>query len=205
MPMPSNKMELHSFLELLDFYDKFLTNHASKAKELYRLLEKYVKWKWEDQHSQAVLQLKREIANATRLAHFDQRKQSVVSCDASPYGVGAVLAQLNDAGNENPTIFISKTLGKAGRNYSQSDRMGLTVMFAMDQSHGYITGQHVTVTTDHQPLLGILSANYPVTAVLSPCIRWSVKLSAYDYDLVYRHGKDNQNVDALSKLPLPEI
>lgn len=205
MPMPSNKMELQSFLGLLAFYDRFLPNRASKAKDLYRLLEKDVKWKWEDQHSQAVLQLKRDITDTTRLTHFDERKQLVVSCDASPYGVGAVLSKSNDDGTEDPIIFTSRTLGKAERNYSQLDREGLAIMFAMDRFHQYIAGRHVTVTTDHQPLLGILGANSPVPAVLSPRMRrWCVKLSAYDYDLVYRPGKDNQNADALSRLPLPE-
>ncbi|KHJ44496.1 hypothetical protein D918_05161 [Trichuris suis] len=37
---------------------------------------------------------------------------------------------------------------------------------------------------------------------MSPCmIRWNILLSAYDYDLVYRPGKEISNVDALSRIP----
>lgn len=34
--------------------------------------------------------------------------------------------------------------------------------------------------------------------------RWSLTLSAYDYEIQYRPGIEHQNADALSRLPLPE-
>lgn len=33
---------------------------------------------------------------------------------------------------------------------------------------------------------------------------WALTLSAYQYTIVYRSGKDNANQDVLSRLPLPE-
>uniref|UniRef100_A0A5S6QCG8 RNA-directed DNA polymerase n=1 Tax=Trichuris muris TaxID=70415 RepID=A0A5S6QCG8_TRIMR len=35
-------------------------------------------------------------------------------------------------------------------------------------------------------------------------IRWSIMLSAYDYNLVYRPGKEHGNADASSRLPQPD-
>lgn len=202
---PSNRTTLQSFLVLLAFYDRFIANRATIAKELYALLEKDAPWKWDKRHREAFQQLKEAITQETVLAHYDEKKGLVVSCDASPYGVGAVLAQLDKDGNEAPIMFTSRTLGEAEKNYSQLDREGLAIVFAMQRFHRYLAGRHVTVTTDHQPLLGIMGPKAPVPAVLSPRMtRWCVKLAAYDYELVYRAGRHNQNADALSRLPLRE-
>ena len=38
----------------------------------------------------------------------------------------------------------------------------------------------------------------------SRLIRWSLTLSAYNYELLYRSGDANANADVLSRLPLPE-
>ena len=34
--------------------------------------------------------------------------------------------------------------------------------------------------------------------------RWPLTLSSYEYELKYRKGKDQDNCDALSQLPLPD-
>ena len=41
--------------------------------------------------------------------------------------------------------------------------------------------------------------------MVSPRVqRWSVWLRAYEYQIVYRPGRQHINADALSRLPLPE-
>lgn len=139
------------------------------------------------------------------MAHYDETKPLLISCDASPYGVGAVLSQQDSQGREAPIAFASRTLGAAERNYVQLDREGLAVVFAANQFHKYSSGRPVTFVTDHHPLLGILEPQKPVPQIFSPRLtRWCLKLAAYDYDLKYRAGKLHQNADALSRVPLPD-
>ncbi|XP_037504904.1 uncharacterized protein K02A2.6-like [Rhipicephalus sanguineus] len=190
---------------MLAFYDRFLKNRATIASCLYQLLQKDATWRWETKHQEAFDKLKRLLLSQTVLAHYDEQKELLVSCDASPYGIGAVLSQRDDQNREAPIAFASRTLGTAERNYAQLDREGLAVVFAAHKFHKYIAGRKVTFVTDHQPLLGILGPGKPTAQVLSPRMtRWCIKLSAYDYNIVYRHGKNHQNADALSRLPLPE-
>ena len=44
------------------------------------------------------------------LVHFDGDKPIVLACDASPYGVGAVLSHHMEDGTDRPIVFASRTL-----------------------------------------------------------------------------------------------
>ena len=59
--------------------------------------------------------------------------------------------------------------------------------------------------SDHKPLFRLLSPNKRIPHMASPRVqRWSLMLSAYDYNIKYRCGIDNANADAMSRLPLED-
>ena len=47
------------------------------------------------------------------LVHYDSSKPLQLACDASPFGVGAVLSQVDENGYERPVAFASRTLSSA--------------------------------------------------------------------------------------------
>ncbi|XP_029141825.1 uncharacterized protein K02A2.6-like, partial [Protobothrops mucrosquamatus] len=58
----------------------------------------------------------------------------------------------------------------------------------------------------HKPLLGLFTTSKQTPRILSPrMLRWSIFLSAYDYSLVHKPGKEMGHADALSRLPLPTV
>ena len=203
-PAPRNVAELRSFLGLLNHYGRYLPNLSSVLAPLHKLLVKYSKWQWGKDQQISFVKAKSLLQFDTVLVHYDPRKPIVVTCDASPYGVGAVLQHTMSDGNLRPVAFASRSLSSPERNYSQLDREGLAMIFGVKHFHQYLLGQHFTIHTDHKPLLGLFGQNKHVPQLASPRIqRWAIILSAYHYNLEYIPGRSICQADAMSRLPLP--
>lgn len=205
-PMPQNVKQLQAFLGLINFYDHFIDKKASHFFPLYKLLEKGAKWEWGPLQENAVKVVRAILTSSTTLAHYDGSRPLSLACDASPYGVSAVLSQEDEDGVERPVAFASRTLSKAERNYSQTDREACAIIFGLKKYHQYLYGRtNIKIFTDHKPLLGIFQSGQPTPEHLSQrMIRWSLFIRAYSYTLCYRPGESNGNADMLSRLPLPE-
>jgi hypothetical protein len=126
------------------------------------------------------------------LTHFDDRLPLV--CDASPYGLGAVLSHRMPNGEEKPVGFASRTLTKAETNYSHLDKERLAIIFGQKKFHQYLYGRRFKIKLTH-----IFSETRATPTMVSGRI---LILGMYDYIIQYKEGKTMANADALSRLLL---
>lgn len=161
----------------------FFFHKASVAEPLHQLLDKNATWKWGLTEEVAFKAVKDLLLSNRVLAQYSELLPLRLSCDASSYGVGAVLNHILPDGREAPIAFYLRTLAAAERNYSQLDKEALAIVADMKKFHDYIYGHQFQIVTDHKPLLGLLAGDKRTPQVLSPWLtRWTVFLAAYHYD-----------------------
>ena len=190
---------------LVNYYNRFLPNLANTLAPLHRLLQKNTKWCWSKECTESFTKVKDAIASDLVLTHFNPRTPLVLACDASAYGLGAVLSHTSDLGHDKPIAFASRTLSKAECNYSQIEKEALALMWGIKCFQQYLYGNHFTLITDHQRLVSILHPDKALQSVIAAWLqRYALLLSEYTFHIQYRSTHCHGNADALSRLPLTE-
>ena len=139
------------------------------------------------------------------LVNYNTELKLIMTVDASPVGVGAVLSHVMKDGSEKPIYFASGALSKAERNYTQIEREELAVIFGVSKFHKYIYGREFTIITDHKPLLGLFKEDRAISLTGSVRVqRWALVLASYHYQLVYKPGSKISNANGLSRLPIED-
>ena len=124
---------------------------------LHKLLEKQCKWNWNDECREAFNKAKQLVTSEQVLCHYDPNLPIRLACDASPFGLGAVLSHELMDGSERPITFASSSLNKAERNYSQIGKEALGIIFGVKKFNTYLYGGKFILITDHQPLVSIFN------------------------------------------------
>jgi hypothetical protein len=141
-----------------------------------------------------------KLADAKTLAYFNPEAETIIITDASPYGVGAILAQ-----KQNDTYrvvcYASRGLSSVERRYSQTEREALAIVWACERFHMYLYGITFTIISDHKPLEFIYAKR--TAKVCARVERWVLRLQNYQYKVKYQPGPLNA-ADSLSRLSLGE-
>lgn len=222
-PKPVNQSQLQAYIGLLGYYRKFIPNLTKEIAPLTEMLKaEYTsadqqkgshrkcspsqpdpKFKWGPQQQKAFEKSKTLLQGDQVLTHYNPAQPLLLQTDASPYGLGAVISQVEPDGQERPVAFASRSLTPSEKNYAQHEKEGLSIIFGLKKFHKYLHGRSFRIVTDHKPLLGLLG-DKPTSPLASARIaRWQIMLAAYDYTIEYKKGKEHLNADGLSRLPLP--
>ncbi|XP_028660385.2 uncharacterized protein K02A2.6-like [Erpetoichthys calabaricus] len=204
-PAPSNVSQLRSFLGLVNYYGRFIPQLATLLKPLHELLCESRPWKWSQECETTFSKTKAALADKRVLTHFDPSLPIQLACDASPYGVGAVVSHIMSTGEERPIAFASRTLSKTETKYPQIEKEALSIIFGIKKFHTYLFGRKFTLLTDHRPLTSIFGSHTGVPSMAASRLqRWALLLGAHNYEIKYRRSEAHGNADGLSRLPLPD-
>jgi hypothetical protein len=123
------------------------------------------------------------------LALLDFTNTFVLECDASGKGIDVVLMQ-----EGHPLAFTNKQLSERNLGKPIYEKEILTILHALELWHPYLLGQCFQIKTDHQSLKYFLEQRISSQEQQ----KWVTKLFGYDYEIIYKKGKDNVVADALS-------
>ena len=99
-----SKTEVRAFLGLTGYYRRFIPNYCSSAAPLTALTQKVKpeNVQWDQENQRAFEKLKNALTSGPVLKAPEVDKPSLVQRDARDLGIGAVLSQLDEDGEERP-------------------------------------------------------------------------------------------------------
>lgn len=130
------------------------------------------------------------MTSTPTLALLDFNKPFTVEVDAFGNGIGAMLTQ-----HGKPIAYMSWALGTFKLSWSTYAKEMLVVVAAVQNWRPYLLGQKFFIKTDQRSLKYLMDKKITTPEQQ----KWVSKPFGYDYEILYKPGKDNLAADALSR------
>ena len=132
---------------------KFTPHLAEITKPLRDLLSKKNQWTWDQAQNQAFTAVKEALTTKSpNLTLFDPNLETTVSADASSYGLGAVLLQMQPNGERRAVAYVSRSMTPTETRYAQIEKEALSLTWVCERYSDYLIGLRFSIETDHKPL-----------------------------------------------------
>lgn len=208
--LPKTIKELQRFLGLLNYYRRNVKRAAHIQAPLNDMLKgnknKNIQLEWTEEQKQVFETCKKQLADATLLAHPDPTAQLVLFTDASDTAIGATLNQFKNSDSIRdiePLAFFSTKLSTAQQKWSTFDRELYAIYAAIRHFRHMLEGRQFTVFTDHRPL------TYVFLQKADKCsprqLRQLDYIGQFTTDIQFVKGADNIPADMLSRIEALEI
>lgn len=133
------------------------------------------------------------------LTHYKPDLDIIIAADASSIGLGATISHRFPDGSFKVIQHASRALTPAERNYSQIDREGLAIIFAVTKFHRMVFGRTFQLQADHALLLRTFGAKKGIPVYTANRLG-AYAAHAYDYKIEYVATEKFGQVDVLSRL-----
>ena len=120
-PVPDCLKSVRQFLGFVGYYRRFIPNFADVAAPMVALTGKDVPFVWDPVCSTAFYALRDSLIHAPILAFPTETGQYILDTDASNFGLGGVLSQIQDD-VERVVAYCSRALRPSQRRYCTTKR-----------------------------------------------------------------------------------
>ena len=98
--------------------------------------------------------------------------------------------------------YASKSLTPVEKPYSQTDKEGLALVWAVDHHRLFLLGAEFDISTDHKALEAIY--NNPQSKSPARIERWMLRLQPYNFRVIFKKG-DSNSADYMSRHPVDQL
>ena len=194
-PLPSTVTELRSFLGLANYFRDHVKNFTFYDHDLRAMIGQKPKkaiLHWTDRLVEQFNEFKRVINLCPKLYFVNSTLPVVLCTDASDYGIGAYLHQL-DGDEELPIAFMSRALSAVEQRWSTIEKEAFAIVAALRKFRYVIRDVRFLLRTDHKNLVYL---NEPLS---SKVMRWKLEVQEFDFNVEHIAGHANVVADAFSR------
>ncbi|RWS06308.1 Retrovirus-related Pol polyprotein from transposon 412-like protein, partial [Dinothrombium tinctorium] len=196
IPIPNSKRELQSFLGTVNFYRKFIKNFSIKARPLYDLLKDNIKFVWNEECNNSFKYLKEMLKKEPILTVYNPEFEIELRTDACDEGIGAVFIQKEYDG-EKVVQYASTSFKDYQKKWHITHKEFYALYWAITKEFKhFLYGRKFTVHTDSKSITFFRNSKN-----LNPrLIRMISELEIFDFEVIYKPGKENFDADLLSRI-----
>ena len=158
-------------------------------------------WTWGEPQQKAFEKIKQQLSSSPVLAIYNPEEQTIVAADASSYGLGAVLNQIQSDGTSRAVAYASRSLTSTEVKYAQIEKESLALTYACECFSDYLIGKPFHIFTDHKPLVSLLGSK-PLDSLPTRIQRFRMRLMRFTYTISHVPGKNLTVADTLSRAPV---
>ena len=200
---PEDLKALKSFLGMTNYLKRFIPNYSTITYPLRRLTQKEIDFEWNQECENAFQNLKTSLSEKSCIAYFDEQKETLIYCDASPVGISAILLQRTKGKSDTKVVaYSSRSLTNTEMRYSQIERETLAVTYACEKNHLYLFGRNFVLYNDNKALTNIL--NNPKSTPPPRIERMLLRIQGYTFTTEYVRSGENV-ADYLSRHPTSDL
>ncbi len=192
----TNLTQMQFFVDFCNFYRRFIKNFSKIVHFLIRLIQKEMIFEWNQACQMIFDHMKKRMTEAFILRHFDQNRKTILETDLFNYVNENILSQYDDEETLHSMIYYSKNLSLAECNYKIYNKKLLAIIrvFKHWRSELKLTELFIKMFTDHQALTSLMKDK----ELSRHQMRWVQKLVDFNFKIMYRSGKQNIKVNALT-------
>ena len=151
-PVPKTKKNIRQFLGKINFYGKYIPNISIILDPLHNLLRKDQKFNWTEKCQETFDIIKKLLCSKPILEIFDPDLPIHIYTDASIQGIGAILKQPQENGEEKPCAYFSRKLNESQKRKKAIYLECLAIKEAVKYWQHWLIGKKFKVFSDHKPL-----------------------------------------------------
>jgi predicted aspartyl protease len=190
LPVPEDIKSLKRVLGMFSYYSKWVPKFSDKIHRLIHCKEfpmgKELIEDFED--------IKRCIQKSV-VINVEDDVPFCVETDASEFAISAILTQ-----NQRPVAFFSRTLSKSEMHHSSVEKEAYAIVEALRKWRHYLVGKRFKLITDQKSVSFMFNTKHAGKIKNEKIVRWRLELSSYNYEIIYRPGKQNDVADTLSRI-----
>ena len=192
--VPDCLKSVSQFLDFVGYYRRFIPNFADIATPMVALMGKDVPSVWDPVCLTAFYTLRDSLIHAPILAFPTETGQYILDTDASNFGLGGVLSQIQ-GDVERVVAYCSHALRPSQRRYCITKREMLAAVAMYIQFRSYLRGAKFTLRTDHKSLVWL----HRLKDMEGMMARWLHALQQFQFSIVHRPGRDHGIADAVCR------
>uniref|UniRef100_A0A2N9HNA9 Integrase catalytic domain-containing protein n=1 Tax=Fagus sylvatica TaxID=28930 RepID=A0A2N9HNA9_FAGSY len=176
MRPPTSHKELKSFLGRLSYIRRFIPGLAAVTSTFSHLLKKGVSFNWSAECQEAFERIQAIMTKLPTVCAPIAGKPLRLYLASNSQAIGALVAQENGHGVEQPVYYVSRGLKDTETRYSVAERACLALVYASQRLRHYFLAHKIQLMTKSHPIRSLLQR--PVLS--GRLAQWLLQLSQYE-------------------------